>query len=196
MKRIHPIPTFALILVAILSPLHSEEISSSAETMLLRQLDEERLAYQLYTALGEVHPSLQQFQNIPRSESRHFNSLAQYWAKQHSDLKTPELEGAFIYLETQQLYDQLLEKGKKSPQAALQVGVEVEELDIRDLDEALAASPEKDLRLIYENLRRGSENHLRAFSRSGVQGKGKGFHGNGNGNSKGPQKGSGFGSAS
>lgn len=162
--------------------------------MLLRQLDEERLAYKLYTALGEVHPSLQQFQNIPRSESRHFNSLAQYRKANNPDLEIPELEGEFIYPETQALYDRLLNEGKQSPQAAMKVGVQVEELDIRDLDEALAGSPDDQLRRIYENLRRGSENHLRAFSGGNCSNdSASNCNDNCNGNSKGNSKGKGNG---
>jgi hypothetical protein len=138
--------------------------SDPSQQALQRQLDEERLAYQLYTALGEVHPELRQFQNIPRAESRHFGALHTYATNQYPDIEFGTLEGEFLFPETKTLYDQLLEAGKASPQAALAAGVQVEELDIRDLDAALALTEDPTLKNIYTRLRAGSVKHLAAFS--------------------------------
>jgi len=107
---------------------------------------------------------LRQLQNIPRAESRHFQTLQNYAQQTYPSLKTGTLERDFMHPETQALYEQLVQEGKARPQAALNVGVKIEELDIRDLDEALANSPEATLRTIYKNLRAGSEKHLAAFS--------------------------------
>lgn len=157
--------------IALLASLTSSWATTSQD-LLTRQIDEERLAYQVYTTLGEHYPNLRQFQNIPRSESRHFKALQNYTQQKYPDLETGTLEGDFIHPETQVLYDKLVEEGKANAQAALNVGVQIEQLDIRDLDEALANSPEAKLRTIYENLRAGSEKHLAAFS--GNKGHGKG----------------------
>ena len=134
---------------------------------LLKQIDDERLAYQLYTKLGEVYPRLRQFQNIPHAESRHFNSLVSYAQTQYSDVNVGTLEGGFLFPETEDLFSELLAYGKQSARNALDVGIRVEELDIEDLESALAQHPEESLRIIYENLKRGSMNHLRAFSKGG-----------------------------
>jgi hypothetical protein len=135
-----------------------------SQQALQQQLDEERLAYQLYTALGEVYPQLRQFQNIPRAESRHFGALHNYATNQYPDTNFGSLEGEFLFAETKVLYDQLFEAGKASPQAALAAGVQVEELDIRDLDAALAVTDDATLKNIYTRLRAGSVKHLAAFS--------------------------------
>lgn len=145
------------------------------QQVLQQQLDEERLAYQLYTALGEVHPELRQFQNIPHAESRHFGALHNYATNQYPDIEFGTLEGDFFFPETKALYAQLLKNGKISPQAALAAGVEVEELDIRDLDAALVITEDAALKNIYMRLRAGSVKHLAAFS---------GKHGCGQKNSK------------
>ena len=44
------------------------------------------------------------------------------------------------------------------------VGVKIEELDIKDLKDSLATVQSTDVRRVYQNLLRASENHLRAFS--------------------------------
>ena len=160
----------------------STQTSQTTKQALEKQLDEERLAYQLYTALGEIHPGLRQFQKIPRAEARHFKALRQYAYRQYPDLETFELTGNFINPDVQKLYDTLLAKGKVSASAALQAGVAVEELDIRDLDAALEITTDQELVAIYKRLRAGSERHLAAFSaEGGGHGKGKG---NGNGKGK------------
>jgi rubrerythrin len=65
----------------------------------------------------------------------------------------------------QKLYDDLTAKGKQSEIAALQVGALVEEIDIKDLREAIAATQNPDLSTIYGHLAQASEKHLRAFNR-------------------------------
>lgn len=169
MKLAHTILTVALLLSA--SQFTAAAVSASdsltAEQAFQRQLDEERLAYQLYVALGEIHPQLRQFQNIPHAEARHFNALKQYAIKEFPELETFELTGDFIYPEISDLYDQLLEKGRKDAASALAVGVQVEELDIRDIDAALELTEDVALREIYTHLRAGSVRHLAAFSGKG-----------------------------
>jgi hypothetical protein len=54
-------------------------------------------------------------------------------------------------------------RGNTSIEEALEVGAAVEEIDILDLNESMSRTGREDLLLVYGNLRRGSENHLRAF---------------------------------
>ena len=46
---------------------------------------------------------------------------------------------------------------------ALTVGVQIEELDIRDIAALRAETDNADLQLVYDNLQRGSRNHLRSY---------------------------------
>jgi hypothetical protein len=61
------------------------------------------------------------------------------------------------------LYEQLVVQGSESLAAALQVGAPIEDLDITDLAASLAQTDNPDIILVYENLMKGSRNHLRAF---------------------------------
>jgi len=47
--------------------------------------------------------------------------------------------------------------------AALQVGVEIEELDIFDIERGRAGATHTDILTTMDNLTRGSRNHLRSF---------------------------------
>ena len=46
---------------------------------------------------------------------------------------------------------------------ALKVGAAIEEIDILDLQEYIAQTDKEDIRVVYENLTKGSRNHLRSF---------------------------------
>lgn len=181
MKAILTYTTVALSLMLNLADAKPTEVKTDTETLLLRQIDEERMAYRLYTEIGEAHPNMRPFQNFPHSEKRHFNALVDYTQANFPGSTDGKLDGKFHFESTQALFDKWLTEGKASPQAAAQVGVQLEQLDIADIDEFLAQKPERELKQILENLRRGSENHLAAFQRQ--------LSGGGNGGGKGKMKG-------
>jgi hypothetical protein len=57
--------------------------------------------------------------------------------------------------------------GSESLLAGLKVGAAIEEIDILDLEEQLNnVVDNEDIKLVYNNLLRGSRNHLRAFVRN------------------------------
>jgi hypothetical protein len=62
------------------------------------------------------------------------------------------------------LFEDLVAKGLNSYAGALKVGATIEDLDIHDLDAALETADNTDLKYVYENLRNGSCNHIRAFA--------------------------------
>ena len=66
-----------------------------------------------------------------------------------------------------ELYEELILKGEKSIEDALAVGAAIEEIDILDLVEQLSdVVKSEDIAFVYENLKKGSENHLRAFTKN------------------------------
>ena len=71
--------------------------------------------------------------------------------------------GVFTNPTLQGLYDQLVEEGRRSLSSALRVGAAIEEIDILDLEERIAQTDRADIQTVYENLTKGSRNHLRAF---------------------------------
>jgi Uncharacterized protein domain (DUF2202) len=50
-----------------------------------------------------------------------------------------------------------------SRRAAFRVGATIEDINIRDLDNAIASTDNQDLKLVYGNLENASRNHMRAF---------------------------------
>ena len=169
--------TFLAALIALVTALQAEETDGTSELdVLLHQLDEERMAYQLYVAFGRLYPNLRQFQNIPRAEARHYGALAAYARANYPEVEIGEVTDSFEFPATAELHAKLLAEGNAGPKAALGVGKQVEEIDIRDLDAGLASVENSELKTIYAHLRRGSERHLAAFNR-GLAGGGKGGHG-------------------
>jgi hypothetical protein len=72
--------------------------------------------------------------------------------------------GVFTDPVLQQLYNDLMAQGSQSSRDALQVGVTIEEVDIRDLQNCLAQTNKSDITNVYTNLMNASYNHLRAFN--------------------------------
>ena len=68
--------------------------------------------------------------------------------------------------EIQKLFTDLIAQGLVSLADAYVVGATIEEMDIIDLEEALAETDKADLERVYSNLKNGSIHHLSAFSRA------------------------------
>jgi len=143
--------------------LPATELSQEEISGLHYMYEEEKLAGDVYKALDDIW-NLRIFQNISRAEERHMS-----WVKDLSvdyGLDFIELPpGEYSSPDLQSLYDDLLESGSGSIKDAMEVGRLVEVTDIKDLDEILAKNPPEDYRIIFENLRTGSEHHLDAFNR-------------------------------
>jgi hypothetical protein len=72
-------------------------------------------------------------------------------------------EGVFENQTLQQLYATLIQQGNVSYVDALKVACAIEEIDILDLQNALVNVDNQDIRIVYDNLTKGSRNHLRSF---------------------------------
>ncbi len=133
---------------------------------LLWMREEEKLARDVYLTLGEEW-DLQVFANISRSEQQHMDAVAVLLERYGIEDPVGENPvGVFTNPELQSLYDELIERGSQSQAEALLVGGAIEEIDILDLEERLARTDNADIEQVYNNLMSGSENHLRAFSRT------------------------------
>ncbi len=126
-------------------------------------IEEEKLARDVYSKMFELWGS-KVFGNILKSEESHQSQVLAIMATRDiADPRSSE-EGVFKDAELQKLYDELIAKGSKSAVDAYEVGVAIEVLDIDDLTKMLATAKDADVIAMMENLRRGSENHLRAFN--------------------------------
>lgn len=143
-----------------------EELSTEEVESLIFTREEEKLAYDVYVTLdGYDYVTVQNFINIAAAEQTHTDSVKILLDKYEltDPVAEPQTIGKFENQALQQLYDDLVVQGSDLI-AALQVGCLIEELDIRDIAEDLANNVDnEDIRYVYENLLKGSRNHLRAF---------------------------------
>ena len=139
------------------------------EASLRALLDEEKLAHDVYLALGRTH-GLRVFENIRRAEVRHQAAMRSLLARTGQPLPHTESKpGVFEDTEVQALYDRLVKEGQSSVAAALRVGALIEEMDIFDLRTARSHSTDPEVRHVLSQLERASENHFRAFHRQLVR---------------------------
>ena len=64
----------------------------------------------------------------------------------------------------QTYYDKLVSEGKASIEAAMNVGATIEDLDIADLQKLLDKTENEEVAILYQNLMKGSRNHMRSFA--------------------------------
>ena len=132
---------------------------------ILTMRQEEKLARDVYLTLGKAWSS-NVFTNISQSEQRHMDAIGHIvTAYALDDPAAEDKLGAYTDPAFRDLYVKLIEQGKASYTAALQVGAYIEELDILDLQRALDEVENEYVSRVFKNLMRGSHNHLRAFTR-------------------------------
>ena len=136
-------------------------LTSPEEEGLLFMAEEEKLAGDVYSSLNEIW-SLRVFDNIGRAERTH-QAAVETLLVRYSLAVPANPPGEFSNETLQSLYNDLVSRGGLSVEEALRVGASIEELDILDLEERMAQTDKEDIQLVYSNLKRGSENHLRAF---------------------------------
>lgn len=144
-----------------------QDLSDAEAEALLFMREEEKLARDVYNTLNEQWQS-PVFANIERSEQRHMDAI--FCLIQKYGLEDPvgdNGKGVFQHVALQELYQSLTAQGAQSLKDALIVGATIEGLDISDLMGHLedAEIDNDDLQAVFNELARGSRNHLRAFVR-------------------------------
>ena len=152
-----------MILAEILFSLPYEELSTDEINGLILMREEEKLARDVYQYLYSEW-GLIIFQKISESEQRHMDVvrilLDKYGLDDPAENNAP---GIFTSQKLQDLYYALIAMGSESQVAALEVGATIEDLDIYDLLELLDQADNEDIKTAYQNLLKGSRNHLRSF---------------------------------
>lgn len=150
----------------ITTPLQTGELDEQEVADLMWMREEEKLARDVYLLLADKW-GLQIFSNISRSEQQHMDSMLNMIEIYGlSDPVGDNPQGVFTNPDLQALYDDLAAQGSQSQIDALYVGATIEEVDIIDLERAIADTDNPDLVQAYSGLMCGSENHLRAFVRN------------------------------
>jgi hypothetical protein len=137
-------------------------ISEAEKVDLAFVREEEKLARDVYDEVASIGgPS---FDNVSSSEQTHMDKvkglLDTYGI---SDPASGKAAGELQNDALRGLYGALVAKGKSTRVGALEVGCEIEELDLHDLQGVRDRSTKDDVRLVLDELMRGSRNHLRAF---------------------------------
>jgi hypothetical protein len=143
-------------------PVPSSSVSVEDQLIFLRE--EEKLARDVYLALYDKWGAVE-FRNIGNSESRHMESVKNLLDRYGlDDPVAGDDAGVFANHELQAAYDSLVAQGSESLEAAYQVGVTIERLDIEDLQTPLVSTTQADIVRVAQNLLNGSQNHLAEFS--------------------------------
>jgi hypothetical protein len=141
-----------------------QELSAEEEIGITKMREEEKLARDVYTTLYNQW-QLPVFANISQSEQRHMDMVKLLLNKyDRPDPVTDDSTGVFTDPEMQTLYNTLVNQGKQSAVESLKVGATIEDLDIKDLYDLLEQTDNTDIQTVYQNLAKGSRNHLRAFA--------------------------------
>ena len=152
----------------------AEDVNDAEAEGLIFMREEEKLARDVYKTLY-THWNIRVFNNIPRSEQQHMDAIKLLLDRyQLEDPVGDDLLGVFKNEALQELYNTLTAQGSVSLVEALKAGALIEEIDILDLQRELDDDVDnQDITFVYENLMKGSRNHLRAFvrnlSRQGVE---------------------------
>ncbi len=141
-----------------------EDLSQEERDGLLKMVEEEKLARDVYSFLHDKWKD-PIFTNIESAEQRHMNAIISLISKYELENPVQDLEpGQFATPEMQELYDTLTIEGSQGLEQALQVGATIEDLDIKDLNELIEKCDNQDVLMVFQNLVKGSRNHLRAFT--------------------------------
>ncbi len=133
---------------------------------LLFMREEEKLAQNVYSFLAKKWGP-RPFGNILQAEAAHTAWVSALLKKyQIADPSASLPPGKFADPTLPKLYNEFEKQGGVSRIEALKVGATIEEMDLFDLSRWAKTTNRADLQQVYENLARGSRNHLRAFVRN------------------------------
>lgn len=130
---------------------------------LLHMREEEKLARDIYTYMLNKW-GLNIYSNISNSEQKHMDAvlgLLNTYGLVDPVGNNPV--GVFKNAELQNLYNTLIEKGDNSLMDALTVGATIEDMDLYDIRIAKEKINNSDIISVYNNLAKGSRNHMREF---------------------------------
>ncbi len=138
-------------------------LSQEEINWLIQMREEEKLARDTYTFFYEKYGQ-KIFWNIDDSEEKHKSAILPLLEKYNiDDPIKDDTPWIFTSEEMNKLYNDLVVAWNKSLVDALNVWMTIEDLDIKDLNELLVNTKDKDIMNVYNNLLKGSYNHMRAF---------------------------------
>lgn len=142
-------------------PIQTIDQTERADLEYMRQ--EEKLARDVYLVLDMVW-DLRVFENIAQSEQEHMELVKLILDRYGIPDPLPSNDiGVFRDQIFHDWFVALATFGLQSPLHAYVIGALIEDLDIVDLEDAKGRTDNRDVMTVWQNLQRGSRNHLRAF---------------------------------
>ena len=138
-------------------------LSDQEKSDLIFLREEEKLARDVYIySYNKFGQSI--FNNISNSEQSHMNSVLNLLNKYGlTDPIANNTYGVFSNSELQAIYNELTAKSDSSLIKALEVGANIEDLDINDINTFKSHTTNVELINVYDKLSCGSRNHMRSF---------------------------------
>ena len=166
----------AVVAIPVLSAQAATGLSAKERATLLSMREEEKLAHDVYVVLAGKTGDVR-FTRIAAAEIRHGQALERVMAANGvADPTDGYVAGKFPTPAFQKMYDELVAQGSVSLAAALEVGRQIERVDIADLAVAIDQTDNAALDQVYTALKAGSTRHLAAFQ-STAAGTGPGMSG-------------------
>jgi len=155
----------AFFLSLVISTAQAQTVLTSVEQVDMTYIrEEEKLARDVYLFLYDIWQT-PVFATISLSEQRHMDAMLSLLNRYGIADPAQNLQsGVFFDGQLQQLYDSLVAKGAMSEIDAIEVGIIIEETDIEDLQLAIENTQRSDIIRTYNNLLKGSRNHLSSFT--------------------------------
>lgn len=140
-----------------------EELSQAETEALIHDRQEEKLARDVYLAFQQKY-QVRIFANIAQAEQQHMDAIKVLLDRyEMEDPAADDTPGVFTDAHFQDLYQSLVQEGQTDLNSALKVGATIEDLDIYDIQTQLPQMDNSDVRMVFQNLLKGSRNHMRAF---------------------------------
>ncbi len=134
----------------------SSDLTDKEEEILIYGYEEEMLARDVYNYLADLYPEEEVFSKIASSEQKHMDAVEVLLDRYNFDVPT-------WYGDLQSTVDALKAQGTKSLKDALEVGLQIEVLDIEDIEDAIMNTDNEDFKVVFTNIGWASYNHMRAF---------------------------------
>lgn len=142
----------------------SGDLTGAQERTLQEQAVDEKLAHDLYVALGDETGDAR-FEHVAWSESRHLAAVRELLDRYRLDDPTDGLGAGELPGAAQERYDAMLAEGDDSADAALEVAARFERDDIAGLRAAVRGLQAADVTWLYQHLEMQSRMHLAVFTR-------------------------------
>ncbi len=154
MKHFKKILTFALVIGLLFAgttqvSFATELSATQLQSLLQEAVDEEYLAKNTYQAILDAHGDIRPFNRIIRSEQMHIDAVKKVAENHGFELTEPKSTVV----------------APKSIEESYARGLEIEKADVTELRELLKKNLPEDVKTTLNYLLKGSENHLRAFTR-------------------------------